>query len=118
MRSRIGFLFIVLLVVTSAYAVAQQDAAAPAGAAKITLDGGFIGNVPFPHHLHQKSAGDCKACHQLYPQEKGVIGSLKETGKLKKQQVMNSQCISCHKENQTAGKPAGPTQCNKCHQRS
>lgn len=118
MRLRTLFLLIVLLALTSAYAVARQNAASPEGAAKITLEGGFLGNVLFPHDLHQKRAGDCKVCHQLYPQEKGTIGNLKASGALEKQQVMNSQCIECHRNNEKEGKPAGPTQCSKCHKRS
>ena len=39
------------------------------GEAQITLDGGKNGPVPFPHRAHQTALGDCKICHELFPQE-------------------------------------------------
>lgn len=107
-------LAIVFLVsLAAALAVAEQNK----GAEKIELDGGTRGIVPFPHRMHQDNLTDCQVCHDIFPQEAGAIRKLKAEGTLKRQQVMNKQCIGCHRENKRDGKPAGPTLCSKCHQR-
>jgi hypothetical protein len=85
------------------------------GAKDIKLDGGDRGVVDFPHHVHQNAIGDCKACHDIFPQTKGIIKNLKLQGKLKKQQVMNKTCIKCHREKKKAGIKTGPITCMKCH---
>ncbi len=102
---------ILVLLVLSAAALAAQEKPA----AQMTLKGGAIGDVAFPHQSHEKALKDCNACHSLFPQEKGAIADLQGKGKLKKQQVMNEQCIACHKDNESAGKAAGPTSCSACH---
>jgi len=85
------------------------------GAAKIELNGGKRGNVPFPHHQHQAQIGDCNICHSVFPQKSGSITELKAEGKLKKKYVMNKLCTKCHKEKKKAGQKSGPTTCTKCH---
>ena len=85
------------------------------GAPQIDLDGGSRGTVPFPHQKHQNTLGDCNACHQLFPQSAGAIAGLKGEGRLADKQVMNKLCIKCHRAEKAAGKPSGPTTCNKCH---
>ena len=60
------------------------------GSAEITLDGGRKGTVDFPHQKHQNTLGDCKICHDIFPQKLGVIKALKDEGKLEKKQVMNN----------------------------
>ena len=85
------------------------------GAAEIKLPGGTRGQVPFPHHQHQNKLVDCQICHSLYPQKPGIIKELKDQGKLKKKQVMNTQCTKCHKQKEKEGLKAGPTTCVKCH---
>ena len=102
---------VLVLFALSAAATAAQDKAA----AQMTLKGGVIGDVAFPHQSHENALGDCNACHELFPQEKGAIADLQSKGKLKKQQVMNEQCIACHKDYESAGKAAGPTSCSACH---
>lgn len=87
------------------------------GPEMMQLEGGMLGSVPFPHRQHQETADECSTCHKLFPQEPGAIQSLQASGELKKQQVMNSLCIDCHTDRQSAGKPTGPIQCGKCHQR-
>jgi len=85
------------------------------GPADISLYGGKKGEVPFPHRLHQDNLGDCKTCHDVFPQKKGSIESLKAEGKLKKKHVMNKLCTKCHRQMKKAGEKSGPTTCTKCH---
>jgi len=85
------------------------------GASHITLNGGKRGKVGFPHHQHIDTLGDCNVCHDLYPLSPGAIDDLKAQGKLKKKQVMNKQCIKCHRAEKKTGNKAGPTTCSKCH---
>jgi hypothetical protein len=112
MRSKTIVLFIVFgMVFATAMAVAVENK----GAAEIMLYGGKKGNVTFPHHMHQDNIKDCKVCHDLFPQEAGVIKDLKNQGELKKKQVMNNKYLKCHKAKKKAGEEAGPTKCSKCH---
>lgn len=85
------------------------------GADQMKLNGGTQGLVPFPHHLHQQTLGDCMVCHSNFAQEKGSIDKAKAESKLAKKQVMNKLCIQCHRTEKQAGKKAGPTTCSKCH---
>jgi hypothetical protein len=86
------------------------------GAEDIMLDGGSRGSVFFPHRQHQETeAITCQDCHALFPKETGSIDRLKDEGELKARQVMNRQCIGCHRRTASAGKPAGPRSCNTCH---
>ncbi len=85
------------------------------GAAEIAIPGGTRGSVPFPHHRHQDKLVDCDICHSVFPQKAGIIEALKAQGKLQKKQVMNKQCIKCHKQKKQEGINAGPTTCAKCH---
>ncbi len=81
----------------------------------ISLDGGSRGAVSFPHQRHQNALGDCNVCHALFPQEPGAIVRLKQEGKLAGKQVMNKNCIRCHRAEKRAGKKAGPVSCTQCH---
>jgi hypothetical protein len=113
-RSGIAVVMIVFLVgLAAALAAAEQNK----GAEKIELEGGTRGLVMFPHRQHQDNLADCNACHDLFPQEAGAIEKLKAEGTLKRQQVMNKQCIHCHKDRKRAGETTGPLTCSKCHQR-
>jgi hypothetical protein len=87
------------------------------GADKVILGGGTMGDVTLPHHTHQKAevAGDCKACHDTFPQEAGVIARLKAEDKLKSKEVMNKICLNCHRAKKTEGAKSGPTSCKECH---
>ena len=89
--------------------------AANQGAENMTLFGGSRGDVPFPHHAHQARLKDCNTCHAVFPQEADGIRKMKEAGNLKPKQVMNKQCVKCHKDEKMAGNPTGPTTCSKCH---
>jgi len=90
--------------------------AADNGAQEIMVDAGSKGSVYFPHRQHQETEGvTCQTCHELFPKEPGSISGLKAEGSLKPKQVMNSLCISCHKETAAAGKPSGPRSCSICH---
>lgn len=105
------FFVLVVIFMSPFSAVAEEDR----GAAQLTLDGGSRGVVPFPHHRHQNTLGDCNACHNLFPKELGGIQRLKKEGKLVKKQVMNKHCIKCHKAQKKLGNPSGPKTCSKCH---
>ncbi|MBW2366508.1 MAG: cytochrome c3 family protein [Deltaproteobacteria bacterium] len=96
-------------------AVLHANDVANRGEKELSLWGGKRGNVPFPHHLHQNNLGDCNTCHDLFPQESGVIKALKKDEKLKPKQVMNKLCVKCHREQAKAGNPSGPRSCNACH---
>ena len=84
------------------------------GAKQIILFGGATGNVPFKHQLHQDSLGDCKLCHNLFPQTPGIVQKLKKEGKLASKKVMNN-CTMCHREKTNAGSKSGPVTCKGCH---
>jgi len=85
------------------------------GAEDMELHGGKRGKVPFPHRTHQEVLGDCKKCHDLFPQEKGAIERLKKAGDLKKKQVMNKSCVKCHKTMKKTRGKSGPVTCAQCH---
>ena len=104
---------LITLILVTALAVAVADT--EKGAEEMTLVGGEKGDVWFPHRKHQDNLGDCKICHDLFPQEAGTIQKLKAEGELKKKQVMNKKCLACHRKMKKAGEPTGPTSCNKCH---
>lgn len=84
------------------------------GAPEIIIKAGDMEEVRFPHRVHQDTLADCSICHDMFPQQSGIIEQLKSKGTLTKKQVMN-RCRECHKNMIAAGKPAGPTACNKCH---
>ena len=104
-----GCLIVGILLGTSAAAVGENK-----GVENLLLQGGNLGNVPFSHHMHQNALGDCKLCHNLFPQVSGSIDQLKTGGKLKKKAVMD-QCQTCHKQRETKGEKTGPTKCAGCH---
>lgn len=94
---------------------AAMAAATNQGPAHIDIYGGQSGKVSFPHLQHQDRIKDCKVCHSVFPQETEAIRKMKEKGELKPKKVMNLQCIRCHKQEKSAGKPYGPVTCNTCH---
>lgn len=102
-----------LMSLAAALAVAEQNK----GAEEMVLEGGSRGEVPFPHRQHQENLEECTLCHDLFPQEEGAIERLKEEGKLEDRQVMNRQCIKCHRDKKREGAASGPTLCSTCHQR-
>jgi hypothetical protein len=104
----------VVLVTLGVFALAVE-AQNNKGAEQIKLAGGTQGVVPFPHHRHQNALGDCLVCHNAFAQAKGSIAQAQAEGRLVKKQVMNAQCIQCHRDLKQAGKNAGPTICVKCH---
>ncbi len=90
--------------------------AADMGQATMVLKGGHMGDIQFPHKLHQEKVGNCDACHKLFPKEAGAIEKGMAAGTLKKKEVMKN-CEECHKANKKEGKPAGPTSCKGCHKK-
>jgi hypothetical protein len=64
-----------------------------------------MGNVTFPHKIHQELLKDCKVCHAEIP------GKIEGFGK----DVAHKLCINCHKS-ESNGK--GPTTCKACHKKS
>ena len=111
LKSTIIVLFFLGIVVTVAIASENPNK----GARSIVLEGGKSGIVNFPHYLHQDNIKNCNVCHDLFPQQAGVIQYLKNQEKLKKKQVMNKNCLKCHRAKKKAGEKSGPTKCKECH---
>jgi hypothetical protein len=111
MKIRLPLMLLIMAFITVAVAVQAENK----GAENIQIFGGSRGDVPFPHHAHQKRLKDCNTCHASFPQEADGLKKMKQTGQLKPKQVMNKQCVNCHKEQKMAGNPTGPTTCSKCH---
>jgi len=109
---------LLVLIIPALIMAVSVGAANNKGAENIGIYGGSRGDVPFPHHAHQNRLKDCNTCHSVFPQEVASIKKLKETGKLKPKQVMNKQCVKCHKDQKKAGNPTGPTTCSKCHKKN
>ncbi len=86
------------------------------GPERIVIEAGRMGNVDFPHHEHQDELKDCGVCHKLFPKEPGIIVKMKREGKLEPKKVMGN-CRGCHRERVNRGMSAGPTSCNRCHNR-
>ena len=112
MKTKKIILLIIAITLPAAISIAQQKI----GAADITINGGSIGNILFPHRIHQGVISDCDSCHNLFPQVQGSIDDLKSSGKMKKQQVMN-QCRKCHNKMANDGEKTGPTNCGGCHKK-
>jgi cytochrome c553 len=106
---------IILLIVIYFVHNSTGSADMNAGAEKIIIQGGTRGNIAFNHRSHQNNLGDCDICHSYFPQETGSISNLKNTGQLKKKQLMKKLCIKCHKTERMADNPYGPTTYSKCH---
>jgi hypothetical protein len=102
---------VIVFGLSAAFSEGDQDK----GPVAIELEGGTRGRVPFPHHRHQESLGDCNICHSIFPQKPGSIEELKAQGKLEKKYVMNKLCTKCHKDMKIAGRKSGPLTCSKCH---
>jgi len=115
MKGRMVLILLVLVGVLSVSVIPACAQSQNKGAAEVVLEGGTSGNVHFPHQRHQVRLVDCTICHSAYPQKAGAIEELKAQGKLAKKQIMNEQCIKCHKEKKQAGEKAGPTSCTTCH---
>lgn len=82
----------------------------------VTLGGGRMGEVNFPHQRHEARFKDCNLCHDRYPQKQGALAEKKAKGELKPREVMNI-CIACHKEHLAKKEPAGPIKCQDCHKK-
>jgi hypothetical protein len=104
-------LALVVAVLAGAYTIQTENK----GAAELVLAGGPTGQVPFPHRAHQEALGDCRICHELFPQEQGAIERLKASGELQAKQIMNKHCTKCHRQFKQEGKKTGPTSCKACH---
>ena len=105
------FSILSMLLATVGFAVENK------GAQEIQIDGGSRGIVPFPHRIHQDKLGDCNICHAVFPQALQSLNKLKKDGQLKPKEVMNKQCVKCHRSEKKAGNKTGPTTCSKCHYR-
>ena len=106
---------ILVSIILAFFSTATIIGAANQGAENITIFGGSRGEVPFPHLAHQERLEDCNTCHASFPQEPDGLKKMKMAGKLKPKQVMNKQCVKCHKDQKKAGNPTGPTTCSTCH---
>lgn len=112
MQSKFLLVVLVILVCGSAVVFAVENK----GADQIKISA-TKGTVSFPHHEHQNKLGDCQLCHNLYPQVKGSIDQMKVEGKLQSKDVMNKQCLKCHRDYKKADKPSGPVSCSECHKK-
>jgi len=107
------FLTIITIIFLSSFAVASEQ---NRGSENMVLEGGRMGKIPFPHHIHQNVLGDCNNCHNLFPKTSKSIKKLKVEGKLKKKEVMK-HCRKCHKLKAKNKEKAGPTNCKGCHKK-
>jgi hypothetical protein len=64
-----------------------------------------MGNVTFPHKMHQEMLKNCKVCHANKP---GKIEGFDKD-------VAHKLCIDCHK---TMSNGMGPTTCKACHKKT
>lgn len=112
---KLKIIIIILILFGIVFTAALASEVQNRGASNITLEGGKKGSVNFPHAMHQDNIIDCNVCHDLFPQQAGVIQDLKNQEKLKKKQVMNKKCLKCHRAKKKAGEKTGPTSCSKCH---
>ncbi len=103
----------ILVTLSAGVAAASENRGAP----EMVLEGGSRGRVPFSHLKHQNALNDCMPCHALFPQEKGSIEALKARGILARKEVMNQQCIKCHRTRKDASQPGGPITCGECHKK-
>ena len=110
MTNRILIFCLVLFIISTSIVFAQNY-----GKKEILIDGGKPGNITFPHQLHQETIKDCMVCHASFPQKEGAIKVSKNTGVLKKKQVMNKTCLKCHRDSKKAGNAYGPVRCSGCH---
>jgi len=111
MKAKVIFVAFMSILFIFSSALSEQNL----GAENIILEGGNSGVVPFPHKKHQDSLKDCSICHELFDQEIGSIEKLKLEDKLQAKQVMNTQCLKCHREAKKAGNASGPLSCTTCH---
>ena len=88
----------------------------------VTFNASF-GKVTFNHKKHAETLKiDCTKCHHTWKQGE-TSGKLcvechkaKAEGKaLAAKDAFHKDCQGCHKEAETAKKPAGPTKCTGCH---
>ncbi|MBU1163364.1 MAG: cytochrome c family protein [Proteobacteria bacterium] len=112
MKSKI-FLYIIMLILLAPFSYSSGQ---NTGSENIVLEGGRLGKVSFPHHIHQNTLGDCNYCHKLFPKASNSIKKLIAEGKLEKKEVMNN-CSKCHKQKVENNEKAGPTTCKGCHQK-
>ena len=72
------------LMVIAMIAAISIAALGSAGEGLMMLEGGKLGDTPFPHKENQDRIKDCNACHNLIPQEKGITQKLIKMNKIKK----------------------------------
>lgn len=111
MRAKILLVFIISVFFMTALGLAVENK----GNLNKELFGGDRGKVPFPHRMHQDKLGGCNACHSVFSRTHGSIEDMKKKGTLKPKEVMNKQCIKCHRAEKKAGRKPGPLTCSKCH---
>ncbi len=114
---KIQLKWLTALLITTAFTLAPIIGISGQGREKMMLDGGKKGQVPFNHHLHQATVGDCMVCHKDFPQKEGALSQAIADRKLKPKQVMNKTCKACHKKKKRAKEPHGPTSCKACHKK-
>jgi hypothetical protein len=114
MKKKVFLVTLIFIIGLAVYVIAQEK-----GSETVIFEKGRMPAVTFPHHDHQQALNnECNACHDLFPMKEGIIKEMITQEKLKKQQVMNSKCVKCHKDRAKEGLAAGPTKCTECHVRS
>lgn len=114
MKKTVFFVAAVFVIGLAVYVNAQDK-----GSETVIFEKGRMPSVSFPHHMHQQELNnDCSSCHDLFPMKSGIIKEMITQEKLRKQQVMNSKCVKCHKDRKKQGLEAGPSKCTECHVRS
>lgn len=81
--------------------------------------------VQFLHDKHteavEKLGKDCTACH-LPEQDKNRLSikymRLKDTSKKQVMDIYHTNCVACHRENQSSKPKSGPVTCGGCHRKS
>lgn len=116
MRLKITIPFLIAFLIFAGMSSTVETSEQKTGAPEIRLDGGSRGPIDFPHHRHQKALTDCSFCHDIFPQQAGVIKAMKSEGKLERKEVMN-HCRKCHRDMTAEGKKSGPTSCKSCHRK-
>ncbi len=104
---------LVVVLMVAAFVVGFSGMGLAAGPKVVKLPAKMMGDVTFPHAMHQKIVKDCKTCHHM-----GVAaGNCSKCHGVKEgvpsaKDAFHKTCKGCHqKENK------GPTNCKGCHKK-
>jgi len=103
--------FIAVLAAVALLAIGATFVTA-AGPDTITLEGGKMGQITFPHSAHQERVDNCTTCHHnglKEPKCTSCHGVEEDAPKAK--DAFHKVCKDCHKDQ------GGPTGCRDCHKK-